>query len=69
MKVCFKCGESKERTEFYAHLRMGDGLLGKCKACTKRDVSARYEVCRAARAEYERKRLATPRSQGGKETV
>lgn len=25
LKTCFKCGESKERTEFYKHPRMGDG--------------------------------------------
>ena len=37
MKNCFKCGEKKARTEFYSHPMMGDGLLGKCKDCTKKD--------------------------------
>lgn len=38
MKTCFKCAVEKEETEFYSHPQMGDGLLGKCKDCTKRDV-------------------------------
>jgi len=38
MKQCFKCGLSKARTEFYQHPQMNDGLLGKCKECTRHDV-------------------------------
>lgn len=41
MKTCFKCNLALPRTEFYAHPMMGDGLLGKCKDCTKADVAQR----------------------------
>lgn len=52
-KQCFKCGLSKARTEFYMHPQMADGLLGKCKECTKRDVRrARGDKAR----EYDRRR-------------
>ncbi len=38
-KKCFKCGIRKNRSEFYKHPKMGDGYLGKCKKCTKKDAS------------------------------
>jgi hypothetical protein len=43
LKKCFKCQQEKRRCEFYAHPMMGDGLLGKCKVCTKLDVAERIE--------------------------
>ena len=40
-KVCFKCNAEKPLTDYYKHPKMGDGHLGKCKACTKSDTKKR----------------------------
>ena len=37
-KTCFRCSEEKPLGAFYAHPKMADGLLGKCKECTKKDT-------------------------------
>jgi len=50
LKTCFKCGSTLPLHGFYKHPRMTDGHLGKCKACTKRDV----RINRAANADYYR---------------
>lgn len=47
-KSCFKCGEIKPLSAFYAHPMMADGHLNKCKECNKKDVS----LNRYARADY-----------------
>lgn len=44
MKTCFKCGEVKDRSQFYRHGQMRDGLLGKCKTCTRADSEARRKI-------------------------
>jgi len=65
-KTCFKCNQSKPRSEFYKHSQMGDGLLGKCKTCAKADVQKRYEQKRQDIAVYEKNRNQTPARRANK---
>lgn len=41
-KRCFKCGRLLPLNYFYAHPRMADGHLNKCKDCTKNDAHTNY---------------------------
>lgn len=43
-KICFKCNDMKPLSEYYKHKQMGDGLLGKCKSCTKDDTKKQTEL-------------------------
>lgn len=59
MKRCFKCGVEKPHDQFYRHPQMADGLLGKCKACTKLDVRVDRTTNPRVRA-YDRERAKQP---------
>lgn len=57
MKQCFKCLEIKPFSDFYKHPGMADGMLGKCKECTKKDaIEHRQSKLEHYRA-YDRKRF------------
>lgn len=61
-KSCFKCGCEKPLDAFYAHPKMADGRLNKCKTCTLADVKRhRLENIGEIRA-YDRVRAKTPDS-------
>jgi hypothetical protein len=60
MKICFRCNEEKELSEFYKHKQMGDGYLGKCKECTKKDVKAYRSVNVEKIRRYDRERAKLP---------
>lgn len=63
LKRCFKCGDEKPRTEFYAHPQMGDGLLGKCKDCTRKDIRQHRIKNPDKVREYDRARARLPHRQ------
>lgn len=61
MKTCFKCQLSKDASDFYRHKAMADGLLGKCKDCTKADVrERRFGAARQAILAYDIERSKQP---------
>jgi len=67
MKTCIQCHESKPPAEFYAHPKMADGRLGKCKACCRAYVASRYHLLRSTdltwyEAELDRQRKKARRA-------
>jgi hypothetical protein len=61
MKKCFKCRRVLPLTEFYRHPMMADGHLGKCRACTRKDVQENYTKKRDHYLDYERSRYNADR--------
>lgn len=59
-KVCFKCHRELPITEFYRHIFMADGHLGKCKECTRRDVTEHRNANIEKVRLYDRERSRRP---------
>ncbi len=55
-KRCFKCKKIKSLDNFYKHPQMGDGYVGKCKECNKKDVRDNYSKKRKYYNEYDKER-------------
>lgn len=60
MKVCKKCDEEKQITDFYKHPCSKDGRDSTCKECRKSAVRNNYQKNREHYREYERKRAMLP---------
>lgn len=60
MKRCFKCLCEKPLEAFYAHSRMKDGHLNKCKDCTKKDAALHRQQNLEDIRQYDRLRAAMP---------
>lgn len=60
MKACMKCGEVQPPDNFYRHPGMADGMLGKCKECTKKDVNENRKRKIEYYRELDRKRGKLP---------
>jgi hypothetical protein len=60
VKTCFKCNRELPYSEFYRHEMMADGHLGKCKDCTRDDVTE-HRIKNIGRIrEYDRRRSKEP---------
>lgn len=60
IKTCFKCNTVKPLTDFYAHKRMADGRLNKCKECAKMDARSNYKSNIDYYRDYEKHRAMLP---------
>lgn len=60
MKVCYRCHDPKPLTEFYENSRMKDGRLGKCKDCTRKDVTTNRLKNHTYYAAFDKARASLP---------
>jgi hypothetical protein len=60
MKTCKECGIEKSLSEYYAHKKMADGHLNKCKICVKIRISKHREVNLYRIKAYDKERAMFP---------
>lgn len=61
MKTCKECGIEKSLSEYYAHKKMADGHLNKCKICVKVRISKHREVNLDQIKAYDKQRAMIPK--------
>jgi DNA-directed RNA polymerase subunit RPC12/RpoP len=59
-KRCFKCERTLPLDQFYAHPKMADGRLNKCKDCAKRDTRQHRIDNPEHLSAYEQQRMQRP---------
>lgn len=59
-KTCFKCLRDLPASDFYRHPQTADGLLGKCKQCTRADVAQNRQGKRDQYRAYDKLRQQVP---------
>ena len=60
MKVCFRCLQPKDLSDFYKHAAMADGHLNKCKDCTKSEARQNRADNLEKYRSYDRARSSKP---------
>ena len=60
MKTCKDCGIKKPMTEYYAHKKMADGHLNKCKSCVRSRVAIYTENNAEYCKQYDKQRANLP---------
>lgn len=60
MKTCIECGETLGLDSFYAHPRMADGHLNKCKECIKKYSRKHYQLNIEHYSKYDQLRTKLP---------
>jgi hypothetical protein len=59
-KECFKCNIRQPLSMFYAHPKMADGHLNKCKECTKKDTKENIAKNPDYYRDYDKSRAMNP---------
>lgn len=61
MKTCKECGFEKPLSEYYAHQKMADGHLNKCKNCVRIRISKHRELNLDQIKAYDKQRAMIPK--------